>query len=221
MAAGTLPLEGAINIDLGMQLNVMSGDFEHKNTQALLFSDGSIFDGIPRLHLDDFDVEKSRKEAPRNWGEWQSDGDAPSIRWNDENGVPGDWKIHESWFRFQGPTGGETLAGTYEKLDVTSLYTGSRELFATGWKTVTFNENGTFAESSGGSTSSGASNLSSTDGYLSIVSAHADSTKGKYQITDNAIKFTFDDGSERENSIFYSTSEKKVILINGVKFIRG
>ena len=220
--AGTFPLEGAFNIDLGYQLNVMSGNFEHRSLQGLLFSDGWVFEDIPRLHLDDFDVETSRKEDIGKWGEWKSEGDALAIRWYGRDGNPGDWKTYESWLMFDSPTAGESLDGTYNILNVSSFSSGSREIFATGWKSVTFGADGTFTESSGHSTTVGAGDAYQNDDQLSIVTGKKfDGTKGRYQITDNDIQFTFDDGSERENSIFFSSSEKKVIFINGVKFIRG
>jgi hypothetical protein len=221
MTAGGLPLEGAINIDLGYKLNVVSGEYVHRNVQGLLFSDGLVFKDIPTLHLDDFDVEASRVEDPHKWGDWKREGDAVAIRWNNKDGVPGDWNTYEKWFMFESPVAGETLEGTYEKLGVASSSTGSREFFASSWKVVAFKGDGTFSESRGGGVTTGAGDNADADGILSISTGNSDSAKGKYQITDNGIQFTFDDGSKRENSIFFSSSEKKIILINGVKFIRG
>ena len=221
LTAGTFPIEGAFNIDLGYQLNVMSGDFEHKNLQGLLFADGWVFKDIPRLHLDDFDVEQSRKDDIRKWGEWKSEGDALAIRWYDKSGALGDWKTYENWLMFENPTAGESLDGTYKILNVASHSGGSREIFATGWKVVTFGADGRFTESSGHATTVGTGDSGQADEGLSLSTGGSDSTKGRYQITDSDIQFTFDDGSERENSIFFSSSEKKVIFINGVKFIRG
>jgi len=221
LTAGTQPLEGAVNIDLGYRFNVARGDYVHTNVQGLLFADGWVFKEIPRLHLGDFDVDKSRQDDIGKWGEWQKEGGTLSVRWYDRDGVPGDWNTYENWFMFENPTAGETLEGTYKQLDVSSSSVGSKEFFASGWSVVTFGKDGTFAETSGGSVTVGTSSNATTDANLSLVSGNSDSTKGNYQITDNDIKFVFEDGSKRENSIFFSSSEKKIVFINGVKFIRG
>ena len=200
----------AVNVSFGYQYDVLRGTYESTYERWLLFSDGSIYFAIPRIHLDDFDISTSKTQHPSDWGQWKYSGTTLVTLHNDSKGNPGtEWHDHENWFELVVATAGDRLDGTYNTQKSSSSSTGETEFFATGWKQVQFSTNGAFHESSGGSVANG-----------SRVTASSNEHAGTYDVTGSEISFVFRSGEMKRNSLFYSSSEKKIIFINGIELIR-
>jgi hypothetical protein len=205
----------AVNVSLGYNYDALSESFEYTYERWVLFADGSVYDGIPKVPLSEFDVPASKKKDPKAWGTWKIEKGDLEVVWNGA-GQNGQLKprVYDSWFKLETPKAGATLSGTYARLGAVSQSVSADTTFsATGWKTIVFQRDGTFSSANGGSSS-----YSSSSG--SVNTTHRDGSGGTYKITGPLIEMKYSDGPVVRASLFYSSKDQKILFLNGVELIR-
>jgi len=128
------------NEQAGMTMQVRSYYF-------LLLKDGSWRDGLPPVALEDFDAAASRAGEPKEWGRWTRTGASYSLVSADGSSKKLDAKSARQPARRD-----EKLEGTWEG---SSAYSTMWSVSQSHWA-VSFDGNGRFSKSSGGSIVGGA-----------------------------------------------------------------
>jgi hypothetical protein len=208
-------VHAVVNVSLGRSYSVLDETFEERHARWVLFKDGSVFDGVPDGPFSQFNAAASRMKKPDSWGKWRIDGSRLEIVW-DRAKKKGDRKpnVYTDWFPLVMPKAGATLAGAYQRAGHVSPKTSHDTTFsATGWQTIVFEKSGRFTHARGGGSS-----LSGDSGSLS--SHGSDQQGGTYRIDGPELVMKYQDGRVVRASLFYSSTDEKIIFIDGSQLMR-
>jgi hypothetical protein len=207
-------VHAVVNVSLGQNYDVLSGNFEYSYARWTLFEDGTVFDRMPSAAPQEFDADASKKKQPKAWGTWKIKRGVLYVVWNGMR-MKGDNdpRAYDNWFPLEIPKAGSTLSGGYSKLGSVNQTTGDTSYSATGWQTIVFRDDGSFSAARGGSGSH-----SSSSG--SVTSHGSQESDGTYSIKGPVLEMKYSDGRVVRSSLFYADKNKKIIFINGVQLMR-
>ncbi len=97
-------------------MDVISQEMITKNRGYVLFKNGVVFDGIPRVPPSEFDVAKSKTLEPKRWGTWSLEGKILKVSTTSV-------KRYSNWFKTEPGSKGKKLAAYY--WTVATLSSGS------------------------------------------------------------------------------------------------
>ena len=207
-------LDSAVMVEAGYRMDVISQTMSHEYDNWTLFADGSAYKALPPAALADFDVAASRGQRPAAWGEWRREGERLEVRWPNAGAKGGekaaDWTAPRKWFALTVPDDGLALDALYTMAGVASQGGLSDTTFATGWKEIRFHPDGRFEQSAGGS-------VSSNQGNTSLVTRGSRASAGRYRITGPMLELRYDDGRAVRASLFFSSADRKTMLLNGAR----
>jgi hypothetical protein len=234
-APGTGVKPADIEAILWMWRNEQAGmTMQVRTYYFLLLKDGSWRDGLPPVALEDFDAAASRAGEPKEWGRWTRSGGSYTLVYADGSSR----KLDASSAR-QPARRDEKLDGTWE---ADSAYSSLWSVSRSHWE-VSFDRDGRFSKSSGGSivggvgsaaagNAVGGSVVHDDDGSSSTVggpnfgggsSRRRASTfpdrSGSYRLNGYTIELHYDSGRVERLS-FCATSDRNNIFFDGSEMRR-
>jgi hypothetical protein len=205
----TAPIESIV-IARELSMDVISQEMTIKNRAYLLFKNGTILQGVPRVPPTDFDVEASKRLEPKRWGTWSIQGKTLMTTFSSP-------KRLDDWFKVDPGQKGMRLEGDYRSANTVS--SGSNlsgdVAKASTLLNMRFHPDGRFETSQSSDVS-----FASDNNQGSIEAGSSDQTSGTYTIEPYTLELQFADKHSERWSYFRSSDQNKTLGIGGKYFIR-
>ena len=158
----------------------------------LLLKDGTLSKNFT-IAPEYLDVERSRRESPKDWGRWERRGNTIAVTWN--QGKPSTW---ETWYVGIPAKDGETLSGKYVNISGGGNVAFGGGVMIMAAKSMRFGQDGRFTLER---KVSAASEEAGPFGTRTSSSA----ASGTYRLNGYTLTLTYGDGRvERRPFLFYS-----------------
>ena len=203
-AQNAAPSIKGIVISREQSMDVISLEMSTKNRAYLLYKNGTIFDGVPRVPPADFDVVASKRLEPKRWGTWTIQGNVLIVKFSSQKNL-------KDWFQTEPGKKGTRLDGYYWTVSAVSSGSGN-VANASAFKGIAFSLDGRFQTNL-----SGGASFESDQGGLTAGSSSQDA--GTYQIDGYALELRFMDKHLERLSFFRSSTKNDTLGIGGRYFV--